>query len=82
MSTQPLTFNVSDIDQQQAKGQQPTSQAPLTFNVSDIDQAQPSTTPQADPLARATPEERSFLQTNPNYVYVQRDANNFPNRQA
>src|SRR5437667_12795481 len=36
---------------------------------------------QADPLARATPEERSFLQTNPNYTYVQRDAN-FPNRQA
>src|SRR5947209_17084341 len=36
---------------------------------------------QTDPQARATPEERSFLQTNPNYVYVQKDAN-FPNRQA
>src|SRR5438552_708398 len=36
---------------------------------------------QQDPQAGATPEERSFLQTNPNYVYVQRDAN-FRNRQA
>src|SRR2546425_2632431 len=86
MSTQPITFNASDIDQPQAQpqaqGQQSTqSQAPITFNVSDIDQAQPSTTPQADPQAGATPEERSFLQTNPNYTYVQRDAN-FPNRQA
>src|SRR5438552_426052 len=84
MSTNPVTLDFSKAQSIQQPEQQPEQSQPQSPGVSlDFSKAQPLTSPQppADPQAGATPEERSFLQTNPNYTYVQRDAN-FPNRQA
>src|SRR5438045_4396847 len=87
MSTNPITLDFSKAqsiqqpDAQQSEQSQPQPGLTLDF-IKAQPLTQPLTSPQppADPLAGATSEERSFLQTNPNYTYVQRDAN-FPNRQ-
>src|SRR5205809_756514 len=81
MATQPVSLDFSQA--QPIEQQNPSQSSGVTL---DFSKAQPLTQPltsqqpPADPQAGATPEERSFLQTNPNYVYVQKDGN-FPNRQ-
>src|SRR5438477_7745128 len=82
MSTQPINYDAlakqaGAIDSAPA---QPPAPGAVDYDALAHQAGAISSTPVADPQAGATPEERSFLQTNPNYVYVQKDAN-FPNRQ-